>query len=396
MHDSTTYVALDAHKKEHKVAMLLPQVDTPQEWKVVNTAADVRKMVRRIRRKAPGPVVICYEAGVCGFALQRQIQAEGVTCMVIAPSLVPVKPGQRIKTDRRDARKLVSYLRAGMLTEVYPPDEEAESARDLVRSREAAQADLLRARHQLSKFLLRRAIIYRDGRHQWTQKHLRWLSGLQFDRERDRAIFNGYLGEILHRKDRVAELTGAVAATAAEAPYAKPVGWLRCFRGIDTITAMTIVTELYAIERFPSARQLMSYLGLVPSEDSSGETERKGRITKTGNRRVRRVLVEAAWHQAKRPKLSAALKKRRVGQPAWAVQLADGAMRRLHQRYWHLVHEGKLPTKAATAVSREMVGFIWAALYLKEQAPVHFRQRQVRRKANPAKRQTAAEFLAMV
>ena len=395
MYDSTTYVALDAHKKEHKVAMLLPRAETPEQWKVANTAVNIRKMVRRIRKKAPGPVVICYEAGVCGFALQRQIEAEGVACMVIAPSLVPVKPGQRIKTDRRDARKLVGYLRAGMLTEVHPPDEEAESARDLVRSCEAAQADLMRSRHRLLKFLLRRAMHYRDGYH-WTEKHFRWLSGLRFARARDNAIFNGYLAEVLHRKNQVAELTRAIAAMATEAPYAKPVGWLRCFRGIDVLTAMTIVTELYSIERFRSPRQLMSYLGLVPSEASSGETEHKGGITKTGNRRVRRVLIQAAWNQRNRVGLSAALKKRRLGQPAWAIQLADHAMRRLHQRYWYLLNRGKLTTVAATAVARELVGFIWAALYLQDQAPVHFRQRQARKKPKPAKRQTAAEFLAMV
>jgi hypothetical protein len=182
---------------------------------------------------------------------------------------------------------------------------------------------------------------------------------------------------------------------ATEAPYAEPVGWLRCFRGIDVLTAMTIVTELYSIDRFDSPRQLMSYLGLVPSEASSGETEHKGGITKTGNRRVRRVLIQAAWNQRNRVGVSAALKKRRVGQPAWAIQLADHAMRRLHQRYWYLVNRGKLTTVAATAVSRELVGFIWAALYLQEQAPVHFRLRQPRKKAKPAKRQTAAEFLAM-
>ena len=395
MYDSTTYVALDAHKKEHKVAMLLPGVDTPQEWKVANTAVNIRMMVRRIRRKAPGPVVICYEAGVCGFALQRQIQAEGVICKVIAPSLVPVKAGQRIKTDRRDARKLAWYLRAGMLTEVHPPDEEAESARDLVRSCEVAQADLMRSRHRLLKFLLRRGIYYRDGRH-WTQKHFRWLSGLRFARARDSVIFNGYLSEVVQRKDRVAELLGAISALATEAPYAKPVGWLRCFRGIDVLTAMTVVTELYAIERFSSPRQLMSYVGLVPSEASSGETEHKGGITKTGNRRVRRVLIQAAWNQRKRVGVSAALQKRRVGQPAWAIQLADHAMRRLHRRYWYLIHRGKVATVAATAVSRELVGFIWAALYLQEQAPVYLRLRQRRKKRKAAERRTAGEFQATV
>ena len=391
----TTYVAMDVHKKQHSIAMLLPDTKTesPEEWTVLNTAAQMHKMVRRIRKKAPGPVVICYEAGVCGFALQRQIQTEGVACMVIAPSLVPFKPGKRIRTDRIDARKLVGYLRAGMLTEVHPPDEEDESARDLVRSREAAQADLVRIRHQLSKFLLRRAIHYHDG-YQWTQKHHRWLAGLRFEHKRDTTIFNDYVSEMSHREDRVAELTLAVSAMAATPRYAKQVGWLRCFRGIDTIAAATIVTELYSIERFQTPRQLMSYLGLVPSEDSSGETVRKGGITKTGNRRVRRILAEVAWHQVSRLCVSKALRKRRIGQPAWAIQLADRAMKRLHKRYWHLVNNGKPPTKAISAVSREMAGFIWSALHLKDRSPVHFRERQTRKKPDPVKRQTAAEFLS--
>ena len=401
MKQSTTYVAMDVHKKQHSVAMLLPDAQTPQEWTVVNTAGKIRTMVRRIRKKAPGPVVICYEAGVCGFALQRQIQGDGVVCKVIAPSLVPVTPGKRIKTDRRDARKLVGYLRAGLLTEVHPPDEAAESMRDLVRSREAAGEDLLRSRHRLLKFLLRRAMHYRDGTH-WTQKHLSWLSGLRFDREQDQYIFKGYLSEIIHRKDRVTELTGAIEAAAAKAPYAEAVGWLRCFRGIDTVTAMTIVTELYSFERFDSPRQLMSYLGLVPSEHSSGDSERKGGITKTGNRRVRRVLSQAAWNQTTYPVVSAALKKRRQGQPQWVVDLADRAMHRLYRRHKRLMHKGKAATVAATAVARELSGFIWATLYLKDQAAVHYRERQVRKPpeagAQPAvegsPRRTAEAFLA--
>ena len=236
---------------------------------------------------------------------------------------------------------------------------------------------------------------YRDGHH-WTQKHHRWLSGLRFDREQDQYIFNGYLSEILHRKDRVAELTGVIESASAQAPYAEPVGWLRCFRGIDTVTAMTIVTELFSFDRFTSRRQLMSYLGLVPSEHSSGETEHKGGITKTGNRRVRRVLSQAAWNQTRPPVVSAALKARRKGQPQWVIDLADRAMHRLYKRYWRLVQKGKAPTVAATAVARELSGFIWATLYLKDQAAVHYRERQVRKKPPaPARvRQTAAEFLA--
>ena len=180
---------------------------------------------------------------------------------------------------------------------------------------------------------------------------------------------------------------------AAKPRYARQVGWLRCFRGIDTVAAITFVTELYSIERFTSARNLMSYLGLTPSEDSSGEAVRKGGITKTGNRRVRRMLVEASWHQVKRLCVSKALKKRRAGQPAWAVRLADQAMRRLHNRYWHLVNKGKMPSKAIIAVSRELAGFIWSALLLQDQASMHSHQRQPRKKSVGVKHHADAELL---
>jgi transposase len=397
MKDSTTYVALDTHKKEHTVGLLLPRQEEPETWTIRNTKRDVRRMVRRIFRRAPGPVKFCYEAGVCGFALQRQIEAEGADCEVIAPSLVPVKPGERIKTDRRDARKLVKMLRAGMLTEVCPPTEEEESVRDLCRCREAAQQDLVRVRHQLSKFLFRRGWIYQAGR-QWTQKHLRWVAGIRFDRPRDQQLLSEYLLELQHRQERAASLTRAVEEAAGDCPWTKQVGWLRCFRGIDTITALTILSELHGVGRFDSPRQLMSYLGLTPSEESSGEKDRKGAITKAGNGRVRRVLMEASWHQAKAPGVSRALRKRREGQPAWVIEVADRAMRRLHDRYWRLVQRGKVPTKAATAICREFSGFLWAVLYLEERAverraiPRRGDRQDGRGKEASAKRVTAREF----
>jgi transposase len=365
MKDSTTHVALDTHKKEHTVALLLPGDEEPEIWTIPNTKRDVRRMVRRIIKRAGGAVKFCYEAGVCGFALQRQIEAAGAPCDVIAPSLVPVRPGSRIKTDRRDARKLVRMYRAGMLTVVCPPTEEEESVRDLCRCREAAQQDLMRVRHQLSKFLFRRGWIYQEGR-QWTQKHLRWIAGIRFEFPRDRQMLAEYVTELEHRQQRVASLTRAVEETASDCPWTKQIGWLRCFRGIDTITALTILSELHGVGRFDSPRQLMSYLGLTPSEDSSAKKQRRGAITKAGNRRVRRVLMEASWHQAKMPRVSAALRKRRQGQPAWVITIADRAMKRLYQRYWRLVNRGKLPTKAATAVCREFCGFLWAVLFLEE------------------------------
>ena len=364
MKDSITYVALDAHKKEHKVAILLPGSDTIEEWVVKNQSREIKRMVKRIRKRVFGPIRFCYEAGVCGFALQRQITsaAENIQCLVIAPSLVPVKPGERIKTDRRDARKLVQLLRAGLLTEVHPPNEQEEAVRDLCRCRQAAQEDLLRARHQLLKFLLRRAFIYQEGGH-WTEKHLRWLRGLKFDQAVDQEVFTYYLTELEHRRDRVKALDQSLAEVAQQEPYQEPVGWLRCFRGIDTVTALTIVAELHGFERFTSPRQLMSYLGLTPSEDSSGDNQRQGAITKAGNSRVRRLLIEASWNQRYLPTVSKTLRKRREGQPQWVVEIADRAQQRLHRRYMRLIHKGKTPGKAVTAVARELVGFIWSVLY---------------------------------
>jgi transposase len=355
---------LDAHKKEHKVALLPPGSDVMEEWVVKNQVREIKRMVKRLRRRFSGPIIFCYEAGVCGFALQRQIisAADKVQCQVIAPSLVPVKPGERVKTDRRDARKLVQLFRAGLLTEVHPPDEEEEAVRDLCRCRQAAQEDLGRIRQQLLKFLLRRAFIYHEGSH-WTEKHLRWLGGLKFEQVVDQEIFTSYLTEMDHRRDRVKVLDQSLAEVAQQEPYKEPVGRLRCFRGIDTVTALTIVAELHGFERFTSPRQLMSYLGLTPSEHSSGDQQRQGGITKAGNSRVRRLLTEASWHQRHRPTVSKALRQRRAGQPPWVIAIADRAQQRLHRRYLRLLHKGKPPGKAVIAVARELAGFIWSVLY---------------------------------
>jgi len=363
MKKDITYVALDAHKKEHRVAMLLPGGDQFEEWTVANTAEEIRRMMKRIRKRAPGPIAVCYEAGPCGFSLQRIIQGKGVSCTVVAPSLIPVKPGERIKTDRRDARKLVSMFRAGLLTEVSPPTEAEEALRDLCRQREAAQQDLGRVRHRLGKFLLRRGIVYGRGT-AWTGKHLDWLRSLRMENDVSQRVLTEYLAQLEEQRARVKSLDAALAEMAEQECYRTQVAWLRCFRGIDTLTAITIVAELYGIERFQSARELMAYLGLVPSERSSGERRSGGGITKTGNRRVRRLLIEAGWHQRRNPVTGYPLRKRREGQPEWVVAIARQAQKRLHQRYWNLVNKGKLPKVALTAVAREFVGFIWSVLYL--------------------------------
>jgi transposase len=368
MSEGITYVGMDAHKKSITVAMLTPGETEPTVWQVKNESKSIRSLARKLKRDAPGEVVSCYEAGPCGYALQRQLEGQSVRCKVIAPSLTPVKPGERIKTDRRDAKKLTVLLRAGLLTEVSPPTSEEEAVRDLCRCREDAKEDLERARHRLSKMLLRRGLVYRDGRN-WTRGHRAWLRSIKWDFDADQAVFDDYIYAIEQLEERLAGLTAKVEAEAKQPLYAEPVAQLRCFRGIDTVTAMTIVAELHGFGRFSSPRELMAYLGLVPSENSSGGDERRGRITKAGNGHVRRVLVEAAWHYRHRPAVGVKLRKRREGQDGEVIAIADRAQQRLHRRYWHFVTRGKEINKAITAVARELVGFIWAVLYPRACAP---------------------------
>jgi transposase len=361
-------VGLDTAKKSIQVAVVKPGERDVVEWQEPNDARGVKRLVKRLQREAPGELRACYEAGPCGYALQRQLRAAEVDCSVVAPSLIPVKPGERVKTDRRDARKLAECLRAGTLTEVHPPTPEQEAARDLCRCREDVRQDLERSRHRMGKLLLRRALVH-PGR-AWTQAHRSWVRRLRFEEAADRAVFEDYLLAIEHLEERLRGLEEKLAALSGQEPYREPVGWLRCFRGIDTVTAMTIVTELHGFERFRTARELMSYLGLVPSEHSSGGKQRRGPITKAGNSHLRRVLIEAAWHYRHRPGENAALRKRRDGQPAWAIAIADRAQARLHKRFWRLLGRGKAHNKTVTAVARELVGFLWATLSQRERSVV--------------------------
>jgi transposase len=364
---STTDVGLDTSKKAIQVAMLLPGRREPVEWELANEPAAVKRLAKRLSRDAVGELRVCYEAGPCGYTLQRQLRAAGVDSIVVAPSLVPVKPGERIKTNRRDARKLAQALRADGLTEVHPPTPEEEAVRDLSRCREDAREDLLRARHRLGKMLLRRGLVH--CRKAWTQAHRRWLRSLSFEHEADRAVFGDYLQAIEHLEERLRGLEQKLVSVSEKDPYREPVGWLRCFRGIDTLTAMTLVAELHDFRRFESPRRLMAFLGLVPSENSTGDKHRRGPITKAGNTHARRVLIEASWHYRHRPGVSKKLRARRQEQPGWVIGLADRAQIRLHKKFWKLALHGKSTNKAVTAVARELAGFIWAALSLKEATP---------------------------
>lgn len=312
---------------------------------------------------APGEVRAAYEAGPCGYALKRTLDKLGIGCQVVAPSLIPVKPGERIKTDRRDARNLAGLLKAGLLTVVHPPNEADEALRDLMRAREDAKKDLLSARHRLSKMLLRYGLRFTETKN-WTLKHRAWLKRLLLKERHAQQVFDNYLFAIEQIEERLKMLDSAIEEAAAEEAYAEQVGWLRCLRGVDTVTAMTILAELHDFRRFTKPSDLMAYLGLTPSEHSSGSRVKRGAITKAGNSHVRRVLIEAAWNYRHRPAVSALLRRRRAGQPLAVLAIADRAQQRLYKRYYRLKEGYRKPHNVvAVAVARELVGFIWAILH---------------------------------
>ncbi len=360
MKQITTYVGIDAHKKDLFIAMLIGDQVTPITWQLANEPNAVRRLVRRLEREAPGPVRACYEAGPCGYALQRQMTTPHLACQVIAPALVPRKPGERVKTNRRDARKLAELLRAGLLTEVRPPTPDEEAVRDLCRARDDAREDLQRCRHRLGKLLLRRGLHYR-GRN-WTRAHRQWIEGLAWGHQAERVVVDDYVLAIDQGEARLHELDARLTELAQTDPYREPVAWLRCFRGIDTLTAIVILAELHDFRRFQSPRALMAYLGLVPGEDSSAEKHRRGPITRTGNALVRRLLVETAWHYQHRPTVGVMLARRRRGQPGRVIAIADKAQQRLCRRFRKLAAEHKPAPKIAVAIARELAGFLWAAL----------------------------------
>jgi transposase len=362
MLEGTTFIGLDVHKRSIAVAVRQPGIEGVQEERLPHERSAVGRWARRWKRRSGAKLACAYEAGACGYALQRQLASMGIRCQVVAPSLVPRRPGERIKTDRRDARKLVEYLEGGHLTEVRPPTLAEEAARDLCRAREDAKQDRMRCRHRLGKFLLRRGISYTAGRSSWTQAHRAWLERRSFDDPSEQAVFDDYRLAVAQVDARIAALDRKLEALAQAPAYRRAVGALRCFRGIDTRTALGLVTELHGIERFARPRALMAFVGLVPSEASSGDRQRRGAITKAGNGHARKLLIEAAWHARHRPAIPVALRQRREGQPPEIVAMADVAQQRLHRRYWRLVQRGKPTTVAATAIARELTGFVWAAL----------------------------------
>lgn len=363
MEGSITWVGIDAHKKTLAVALLAPKA-APEQFTVDNTEKAIRKLARRLKRASHGGEIrACYEAGTCGYTLQRRLEAQSVVCDVIAPSLIPTKPGDRFKTDARDALKLAELNRANVLTVVSPPTPEQEAVRDLCRCREDVRADLARCRHRLVKMLVRRGLVFNTSQRLWSVAHRQWLEALSFDNETDRVIVAEYNLAIEQAERRLHALDGELEKAAQLPLYRDHIAWLRCFRGIDTTVAMIFAAELHGIDRFDSPRALAAYLGLVPTVYASGDGVARGKITKTGNGHIRRALVQACWQYRHRPGLGAKLRKRREGQPERVLMIAEEAERRLSGRYLRLKARGKHANKIVIAIARELVGFLWAALH---------------------------------
>ncbi len=354
------FLGLDVHAETITVAVAEPDGEVRSLGTIGNRAESIRKLMKKL-----GPAEhlrACYEAGPTGYVLYWQLTELGVECDVIAPTLVPVKAGDRVKTDRRDALKLARSYRSGDLTPVWVPDQGSEALRDLVRAREAAKQDQLRARHRLSKFLLRTGQRPAHGMKAWTQAYMVWVGQIRFAQMAQEATRLDCLHEVEHMGERVARLEQAIveAIKLASPQIQEVVKGLQALRGIAQISAVTIAAELGNISRFEGARQLMGYSGAVPSEDSSGKRKQHGSITKTGNSHLRRIAVEAAWSYRHRPGIGPQLRKRQQGVPEEIKEIAWKAQHRLYKRYSRLSAAGKDPRKVITAVGRELLGFIWA------------------------------------
>ena len=354
MYDSTTTVTvgLDVHARSIRLAAvradeLLEERTLPYDEEAVERALRRWPLVR-----------CCYEAGPTGFGLYRHLLERGIDCQVVAPGLVPQRPGDRVKTDSRDARKLARLLAGGLLAPIHVPSPEVEAARDLVRAREDARLDRMRDRHRLSKFCLR------HGRRlpgtSWGVGRRKWLSEQRFAFAAQQQTFEAYLHTVDLVDHRIDALERSIRETSEQGQWRELVARLRCLRGIDTLTALALVAEIGDFSRFRTAEEFMAFVGLVSSERSSGEQRRQGSITKVGNSHVRRLLVESAWHARRRPKVGYQLARRQRGQDAIVVERAWRCQQRLYQRWQRMAGRGKPPQKIVVACARELAGFVWA------------------------------------
>jgi transposase len=371
------FVGLDVHAETIAVAVAEVGGEVRSLGVIPNRAESVRRLVSKLGKAEQ--LRVCYEAGPTGYVLYWQLSELGVRCEVVAPTLVPVKAGDRVKTDRRDAEKLARCYRAGDLTAVWVPDAAHEALRDLVRARLAGKRDQLRARHRLGKFLLRQGRRAPAGTTSWTGKYLAWVKQQRFEHAAQEATLLDYLHEVEHAAERIVRLERGIDAAVESMPESlrAVIAGLQCLRGVAKISAVTLVSELGQLSRFGHARQLMGYAGMVSREHSSGERVRRGAISKAGNAHLRRIVTEAAWNYRHRPSLGATLQARQSGASEAVKAIAWRAQHRLHARYRALLARGKAKQKVVTALGRELLGFIWAIGCELERAP----KQQVRRAA---------------
>jgi transposase len=357
--DRITYVGLDVHKQGIVVAVAEDGLrgEVRDYGRIANTPTAVDRLARKLSREGV-KLRLCYEAGPCGYGIQRHLSARGHECVVVAPSLIPKRAGDRVKTDRRDAASLARLHRAGELTAVWVPDAGHEAMRDLVRARLDAVHALRRARQQLSGFLLRQGCHY--GRPAWTKMHRRWLAGLKFEQAVHHLVLEDYIAAVETAKARRDRLTAQIEAMLPDWTLAPVVAALQTMRGMALVNAATLIAELGDLSRFANPRQLMAYLGLVPAEHSSGASVRRGGLTKAGNSAARRLLIEAAWTYRFPARVSRELLLRQENQSKPIREIAWKAQLRLCARYRKLARSGKPANLVTAAIARELAGFIWA------------------------------------
>lgn len=372
MKNTTKYVGMDVSKDKIAVAIADEGREAPRFYGTIAHNPDaVAKLIRKLQEKDV-VLEVCYEAGPTGYDLYHWITRMGVSCAVIAPSRIPVRAGDSIKTDRRDAERLAQLHRAGELTPIHVPTRETEALRDLVRAREDVKEDLHRARQRIIHFLLRHHIHPPASmKRRWTKMYRQWLATLTYERKVEQTVFDEYLQQLREIEERIKRLEAALREAAEVCIHAPVIRAIQGLRGVALLTAITLVVEIESFERFRSPVQLMSYLGLVPREHSSGPTTRRGGLTKTGNSRVRRALIEAAWSYRHRPAVKGDLEKRLEGQSAHTQEVSWKAQNRLHTKYLRLLRKGKHKNLVVAAIGRELVGFIWSIAVSVERSAQH-------------------------
>ncbi len=365
----TIWVGMDVHQSSITAAILHGEEQDPEVVRLSGDLNPARRLFRRLADK--GVPRACYEASGAGFVLQRALERDGFHCEVIAPSLIPSLPGDRRKTDRLDAVHLVRMYRSGHLTAISVPDEQQEAVRQLVRARLFRQRQIVRIKHRILGIMRTTGHRFTETKSNWTKKHRAWLAALRKRAEGPlHTVLTGELEYLEYLETSQCALDAEITALARHRPWRTAVEALCCFKGIKTLTAMTIMSEIGDIKRFRSPRQLMGYTGLVPGERSSGDRQRRGPITRAGNRYLRRVLVESAWKYSSRVGSTLILQRRRMGQDPGVVAIAVKAQQRLQRRHYHL-SQTKHRNKATTAVARELCGFLWSALWELEHARAH-------------------------